>query len=358
MNVFVNDVYLPYLQCEYRTQIYFGGSSSGKSFFLAQRCVLENLKGVNYLVVRNVAKTLRESTFAEIKKAISGMGLDGKYKINETNLTITCEKNGAQIIFRGLDGGAEKLKSITPMKGVIDRAWIEEATETSRNAYLQIKKRLRGISKHGAKQIIFSFNPVLREHWIYKEFFDGWSDSQKRLINDIKSISILKTTYRDNRFLAEDDIDSLENESDPYYYNVYTLGNFGILGNVIFKNWRIEDLHEQKKSFDHIYNGLDFGYTNPTAFIRVHVDMDRKQIFVLNEMYLRGASYESIAESVKAVIGCEYITCDNEDSRGIFMLNGMGINAMAAKKGPNSVLTGIKWLQGLPRLWPRACLPR
>ena len=87
---------------------------------------------------------------------------------------------------------------------------------------------------------------------------------------------ILKTTYKDNKFLTEDDIYELEHETDEYFYNVYTLGNWGILGNVIFKNWSTADLREKIGSFDNIHNGLDFGFTNPNALIRCHVSEKSK----------------------------------------------------------------------------------
>ena len=58
MNIAMNDVYIPFLNDDTRTQIFYGGSSSGKSFFLAQRVVLDVLlKGRNYLIVRNVGQT-------------------------------------------------------------------------------------------------------------------------------------------------------------------------------------------------------------------------------------------------------------------------------------------------------------
>ena len=55
--LYVNDTYLPYLNDETRTQIFFGGSSSGKSYFLAQRVIMDVIKGRNYLIVRNVASS-------------------------------------------------------------------------------------------------------------------------------------------------------------------------------------------------------------------------------------------------------------------------------------------------------------
>ena len=265
--MYINDTYLPYLEATEYTQIFFGGSSSGKSYFLAQRTVKENVEGYNYLICRNVGNTIKKSVFNEICKAISNMQLAMFYRINRTELTITCTLNSKQILFSGLDD-EEKLKSITPINGVLEKIWIEEATEIRRSAYMQLKKRLRGrTDKH--KGIILSFNPVLKTHWIYTEFFAGCWDESKNVYKDARKL-ILKTTYKDNKFLTPDDIYELEHETDEYFFNVYTLGNWGILGNVIFKNWSTADLSSMVKSFDTINNGLDFGFTNPNALVRLH----------------------------------------------------------------------------------------
>lgn len=350
-DIYINDAYLPYLDKDKRTQIFYGGSSSGKSFFLAQRTIIDNLNGVNYLVVRNVGATLRNSTFNELKKAIYAMGVNHLYKINESGMAITCVANGKQILFSGLDN-VEKLKSITPSNGVLERIWIEEATEIKREAYMQLKKRLRGNTEH-SKSITLSFNPILKEHWIYKEFFGKWDDTKTRYEDD--TLSILKTTYKNNKYLTKDDIRSLEDETDPYFKEVYTYGNWGVLGNVVYRNWRMEDLSDRKDKFDNIYNGLDFGYTNPNAFIRIHVDLDNKKIYVLDELYERGQSYEDLAADVKKLIKDEYVFCDCEDGRAIFTLNTLGVKAIPAKKGVDSVLFGIKWLQGFEIIVDVSC---
>ncbi|MBA7557904.1 hypothetical protein ES705_50686 [subsurface metagenome] len=134
-------------------------------------------------------------------------------------MTITCV-TGYQILFRGLDD-AEKLKSIIPEKGVITDILIEEATETKRDDVKQLYKRLRGKSKV-LKRLTMAFNPIIRTHWIFKEYFKNWVEGETEYHDD--KLSILKTTYKDNRFLEQDDIDELENEQDPYYREVYTLG--------------------------------------------------------------------------------------------------------------------------------------
>lgn len=342
-DIYMNDVYIPYLEAEQDTQIFFGGSSSGKSYFLAQRVVKENLEGVNWLVARNIAKTLRYSTFNEIIKAIGNYGLLGSYSINKTDMSITCKLNGKQILFAGLED-TEKLKSITPANGILEAVWIEEATETSYAAYKQLTKRLRGISDRG-KKIILSFNPILKTHWIYREFFSYWDDTKTTYVD--QNTFILKTTYKDNKFLDPDDIRKLENEKDRYYYEVYTLGNWGVLGNVIFSNWHTEDLSSLIPTFDNIYNGLDFGFSaDPNALVRVHVDMKRKRIYVFDELYKAGMHDDELAEELSKRIGNQFVTCDCAEIKSIDDLNRRGIRAIPCIKGKDSVNFGIRFLQG------------
>ena len=126
-----NPAYIEHLSAKQRTQIFFGGSSSGKSYFIAQKAVLENMDGANYLCCRNVARTIRNSTFNEILKAIEVMGLSSFYRVHQSDMSITNTINGKQILFAGIDD-AEKLKSITPANGVLERIFIEEATEIKR----------------------------------------------------------------------------------------------------------------------------------------------------------------------------------------------------------------------------------
>ena len=199
-------------------------------------------------------------------------------------MLITCNLNGSQILFSGLDD-SEKIKSITPANGVLTDIWIEEATETSYDDFKQLEKRLRGESRH-AKRITLSFNPVYKEHWIFRQFFGNWQDGTNEYHDD--GLSILKTTYKDNRFLTYEDRRALENEQDEYYREVYSLGNWGVLGDVIFRNWRSEDLSEMKKTADKLYFGLDFGFSSdPCAVVKLHYDKANKRIYVLDEIYER-----------------------------------------------------------------------
>lgn len=333
-------------------QIFFGGSSSGKSFFLCQKIVLDNLNGVNWLICRNVASTIRKSTFNEIKKAISRMGLMKYYRIQGTDMVITNTLNGRQILFAGLDD-PEKIKSITPADDVLHRVFIEEATEVKRDAIMQLKKRLRGksdISKH----IVMAFNPILKSHFIYRDYFGGWEDD-KNIYQD-RDLFILKTTYKDNMFLTEDDKRLLEDESDPYFYNVYTLGNWGILGHVIFKNWNVENLKDRVNQFDHLFFGCDFGYSSdPNALIKVHLDMTRKKIYICDEVYQAGMNDDELVRVSKEFADYNYITCDSAEPKTIDYMVNNNVNAVGAIKGADSINRGIRWLQGFEIIVDVSC---
>jgi len=351
-----NKCYVPFLDDETYCQIFFGGSSSGKSYFLAQRTVLDILQSDhNYLVIRNVAKTIRNSCFNEISKAINFFKVGQYFSINKSDMVITCLLNDNQILFGGLDD-PEKLKSITPKKGVITDVWIEEATETEYAAIKQLEKRLRGQAE-SKKRLILSFNPILQDHWIYNEFFGQWDETQTLYKSEDGQLLIFKTTYKDNRFLTDEDIYRLENEKDEYYRNVYTLGNWGILGDVIFKNWRIEDLSNLKIMVDKFYNGLDFGWSpDPAAGVRVYYDKPRKTLYVLDELYEWGLTNDKLAEKIKNMIGQnESIVCDSAEPKSIAELNAHGVKAIAAIKGKDSIQHGIQWLQQQEIVIDRHC---
>lgn len=349
-----NEIYLKRIDDMSPLQILFGGSSSGKSVFaVGQRTVYDILRGGrNYLVCRQVAKTIKHSVYNEICKIIDQWKLGHLFKRNKSEFTITCI-NGYQILFGGLDD-VEKMKSITPEKGVITDIIVEEATETEKESIKQLEKRLRGGSEDVKKRLTLLFNPILQNHWIYQDYFASieWSDDQTEYQDE--NISILKTTYKDNKFLTKQDISRLENEKDEYYYNVYTLGKWGILGDVIFKNWKCLDLSDASHDYYlpveqriNRRNGLDFGFSSdPAALVCMHLDKMRKRLYIFDELYERGLTNQELAPMVLTMIGRDSITCDSSEPKSIQELQVAGINAMGARKGKDSVNFGVQWLQG------------
>jgi phage terminase large subunit len=356
-----NEIYIPYLGDDTRTQVFYGGSGSGKSVFLAQRCVIDLMNGGrNYLILRAIAKTIRHSVFKEIDKLIKNWNLTGLFNVNKSEMVITCS-NGYQAIFAGLDD-VEKLKSITPEKGVITDVWVEEATETRHDDIKQLNKRMRGVDAYSddpglPKRLTISFNPIVKSHWIYTEYFSGigWTDDQQVYKGD--DLLILKTWYIHNRFLTNQDIADLENEEDEYFYKVYTLGDWGVLGDVIFTNWEVADLSEQTQLFDNLRDGQDFGYaSDPAAYIKSHYDKKHRVIYVIDELYQTGLDNEALAENIKPMVGYRPLFCDSAEPKSIDELKKYGINANSGLKGPDSVRHGIQWLQKHKIVVHRSCV--
>lgn len=361
-----NTAYLPYLNDNTPTQLFFGGASSGKSFFVAERVVYDLMNGGrNYLIARKVAKYLKKSIFNEINKVIVAWDVEELFTINKTDLTITC-KNGYQALFVGLED-VNRLKSVTPARGVITDILFEEATEGTRDDLKQLTKRLRGRElgvESVAKRLILVFNPVLKGHPLYEDYFSGigWADDQTEYRDE--KLSILKTWYIHNRFLTAEDIDRLENEKDPYYRAVYTFGNWGTLGNLVFRNWLVADLNDPGSAYylpeaqrTERRPGLDFGFSNdPSASGATHYDKKRKRIYVYGELYERGLTNDRLAEKLKELHGNDYIRADNADPRSIAELRQYGLNVLPSDKGKDSVLHGIQWLQQQTIIIDKSCI--
>ena len=226
-----NNKFYPLYANQDRYLVLWGGGSSGKSRFTAQKIVARIIseKGHRFLCLRKVAKTLRESVFAELKSIIQSWGLTHLFKIPaglSGELHMGCV-NGNEILFAGLDD-VEKLKSIVGITGI----WIEEASEIDAEDFRQLDIRMRGESVN-YKQIIITFNPVSITHWLKDELVDSGRPD----------MTTHHSTYRDNRFFDQKSKEVLEGfkRTDEYYYTVYCLGGWGVLGKTIFDAQKVTE---------------------------------------------------------------------------------------------------------------------
>ncbi len=244
-----NTVFAPLLFDRHRYLVLMGGGGSGKSIF-AGRKLLERASsesGHRFLVCRKVDKSIELSCFSQLVSQARQYYSQALARVQKVPRCLQF-KNGSEIVFSGLDD-VEKLKSIAGITGI----WIEEASEITEADFNQLDIRLRDQSPY-YKQIILSFNPIHTQHWLKKRFFD-----QK----DPRALTS-RTTYRDNRFLSQDAIQTLENfrQTDSYFYRVYALGEWGVTGKSVFDGQAVEmQLEKQiqplhRGSFSYTYDGL------------------------------------------------------------------------------------------------------
>jgi phage terminase large subunit len=328
--------FVPIFTNQSRYQVAWGGAGSGKSHIVARKILYRLLKEShvkhNFLIIRKVDRTIKRSVFTLVRNIISKWGLVDEFDVNLTDKTIAYKSTGSQIMFSGLDD-VEKLKSIEGVTSI----WCEEATELTQEDFDQLDFRLRGETKC-LKQIILTLNPISEQHWIKRVFFD----------DPIDGCFTLKTTFLDNQFIDDEYKMVMENKkkTNPRYYNIYALGNWGTAEGLVFNNVETRTIRESDVAGLDFVQGLDFGYTNdPTAFNQSYIDFKNKIIYVYDGFYEKGMSNDAIADKLKSMRAHKYKTvADSSEPKSIDYIRTKQVNMVGAMKGRDSVNAGIDYL--------------
>lgn len=332
-----NDVYFPLLfDYTHREEVYYGGAGSGKSVFIGQKLIVKALnRKRKILIIRKYGTTLRDSVFQLVIDILKQWKIYDPKWVNLSTHTITLP-NESVFLFKGLDD-SEKIKSITDITDI----WCEEGTELSLDEYTQLDLRLRALVPD--LQLFISFNPISKANWVYPKWF-----SPDAIVKAADTM-ILHTTYKDNRFLPESYIRSLEAKIDtnPAYYKIYVLGEFGTFEGLVLTNWKKEsfDAFSLAETLEH-RAGIDLGWVDKTAIIDTLYDRRNNVIYVFNEFYKSGQQLSDIAQAIKDMnLHKTKLYVDAAEPRSIQYLRNNQINAVAAQKGQDSVKAGLMFLQ-------------
>lgn len=348
----MNDIYLPDLigkgyadfwntKCRYRACKGSRGSKKSKTTALNRVFRILKYPQANYLCVRRYTNTIRDSIYADTRWAIHQFGLDAYFKCVTSPLEITYLPTGQKILFRGLDDGL-KITSITVDKGVLNFVDIEEAYEISEDDFNKLDMSIRGELPEGYfKQITLIFNPWSALSWLKARFFD-YKD---------ENIFAKTTTWQCNEWLDEADrkIFELMKKQNPRRYRIEGEGEWGIAEGLIYENVEQQEFNvDEVRRTDGIKSAfnLDFGFTDPNAFVCEMVDNKNKIIYVFDEWYATGVTNQIIAKQIKAMgYGGERIICDSAEPKSIAELQEAGIKAEPSRKGRDSVNHGIQQIQ-------------
>lgn len=350
----VSSVYHQVLTWDKRINLVFGSASSGKSFTTYLYCLVWAMQGRNILICRQTLASMTDSTWADLKGHINDYDLEEFFTVKESERKIECTNgNRGIIILKGLEH-PERIKSIRGKKP-IDTVIVDEATEISESTFNQLMIRQRGQSEF-PKRIFLIFNPVHTGHWIYKRFFEAierdglWNNRYYQEEN----LQILKTTYRDNEFLSEDDKVTflMVAEKSPYHKDVYCDGNWGSLGNKIFSNYRvIEPLPIDHSDGWVIRIGSDLGWTDPSICSIIGYHKRQKKLRIYDSCGSANLLPESFTVLVQQMLSRNnlplqsLIIADSEDPRFIRQCRSCGLNIAGATKG--SVLSSYLWMMQL-----------
>lgn len=345
LNLTLNECFAEVDESTKRYIVMNGSAGSGKSVDTAMNYILRLMqdKGRNLVCIRKADITNRDSTYAELTGAIYrifGEQAERYWDIKQSPLQITCKANGNKIIFRGVNDEKqrEKLKSITFQKGKLTDVWIEEATEITQADFEIIDDRLRGELPEGQfYQIRMTFNPVNKNHWIKKQFFD-YKDADTLTHH---------STYLTNRFIDDAYKRRMERRKqvDPEGYRIYGLGEWGEIGGLILSNYIIEEFDTSQGNFDYMVNAQDFGFNHANCI--GEVAFKDGELYLCKELYVFEKDTAEIIQLADKMGFNRSLTmwCDSAEPDRIKMWRKAGYKALPVKKEPNSVKAQIDHLK-------------
>jgi phage terminase large subunit len=359
----LSDVILPVYRkaFNWKGKYYFckGGRGSGKSKHEFLRAVLGVMMypDVNILVMRKTAATLEGSCIQDVKWACRRLGVTHLWKHTVAPPRSIYVPTGQVIRYRGLDD-PEKVKSIAVETGFLCwNIWEEISEVKDFNAFLDVVNSIRGIPDDydgtAFEQIRGIFNPT-NVFWLKEFAFDRCDPDHESYDPEFaKTCMVLTTTVEDNPFVSEDYKQSLRDLKflSPKRYGPHYLGDWGELGDLIYENYEVSnfDIMDIRKAYPkgELINGLDFGYTVPTALIQCYFDQKTRQVWIYDEVYESEMTIEQLADKmIQKNIKYSRIIADSEDPRAITELYGYGFRKiLPAVKGQHSVINGIQYMQ-------------
>ena len=260
----------------------------------------------------------------DFEKIMRSTGRWVESRFNKSHLKYTFA-NGSYIEFFSAD---MESKTRGPRR---NKLYLNECNNIKFDTYHQLAIRTD-------ETIWLDFNPTNR-FWAHDE-----------LEND-EDTQWLTLTYKDNEALSDSIIKEIEKAREKakvsdYWANwwqVYGLGQLGVLEGVIFNNWKQVDRVPDDASL--IGYGMDFGYNDPTTLIAAY-KYNGKVIWD-EVIYQSGLINSEISKllGVKHVSKSALILGDCAAPQSILEIKGYGYNIKGSTKGNDSINFGIGIIQ-------------
>jgi len=101
-----------------------------------------------------------------------------------------------------------------------------------------------------------------------------------------------------------------------------------------------------------VRRGIDWGYaTDPFHYAVCHYDKTRRRLYIFHEIHQARLSNRRAAQEIQRenVLNRE-IVADSAEPKSIAEMYGYGLRVVGARKGPDSVNYGVKWLSELEEI--------
>jgi phage terminase large subunit len=321
-----------------------GGRGSTKSSFISVEIILGMMadENANAMVLRKVKDTLNDSVKEQLVWAIEVLGVAHLWDVPESKLVLTYKPTGQKILFRGADK-PKKIKSAKVKKGYFKYIWFEELDEFS--GMEEVRMINQSLMRGGTKFVVFySYNPP--------QSANNWVNAEKKLTREDRLVHHSNYLTVPEEWLGPQFIIEANHlkATKPTSYEHEYLGNVTGTGGEVFDNVEIRPIiNEEIADFWNIKRGIDYGYAiDPFSYGVMHYDRKKKRLYIYHEHYKVGLSnrdaYLHIKEENK---DNELIKADSAEPKSNHELRQYGLRVVGAKKGPDSIKYGVKFLQSL-----------
>lgn len=323
-NAFKND--------KFRYVINQGGTSSSKTFSILQLLVLICIKyNVKIDIVGLSVPHLKTGVLNDMPAVCDQFGINFYENFKESDKIFRYGKGTINFLAFDKLGKAHG--------GRRDILFLNEANHLNYNIVEQLMIRTRG-------KIFIDYNPT-NAFWVHKNILPKEPE---------KSI-LIKSTYKDNKFLEQSIIDSIESrrgDGNNNFWRVYGMGELGIAEGLVFSNFEQKDFDIE--AFENYRNGVDWGFSqDPFAYVRCAID--GKNLYVCKEIYQKGLLNKDSAPMVKKIVRDEIVRCDSAEPKSVAEFRQLGLNAISVRKGAGSVESGVKYLQAFERIYIHPTCP-
>lgn len=344
-----------------------GGRGSTKSSFISEMIplIIINNPKVHALVFRKVGNTIKNSVWAQVIWGIDAWGLRDFFTIPKTIANpIVFKPTGQQILFMGLDD-PNKVKSVKLPFGYIGITWFEELDQYAGEK--EIRKVLQSTMRGGTQFWDFrSFNPPISNlNWANQYAADAMARENTLVMHS--DYTQIPEEWLGPAFI--DEALDLKDTNPRAYEHEYLGIPVGTGGNV-FEN--VEPLYMNDdfiSGFEWIFSGIDWGwFPDPFAFVKVAVDISRRNIYIFAEYRCNKMSNKQVYDKLYSELRCygnmpmmrpdEIVTADSAEPKSISDFKSYGgYGCRPAKKGPDSIVYSMKWLQSLNHIYidPKRC---
>lgn len=357
------------LNHEHTHYVMKGGRGSTKSSFVGIAIPLLIIQNpdIHAVCFRKVGNTIQTSIFPQVIWGIHQLGLEGLFKIPKTYSTsIIYTPTNQRIMFMGLDDPM-KVKSIKLPFGYIGVTWFEELDQyVGEN---QIRTITQSTMRGGSKFWDFrTFNPPISK--------DNWANEYASKAETRENTKVIHNTYLDvpkdwlgTQFIEEaEDLKAINERAYEHEYLGIATGT----GGDVFDNVSDLDMAQlvdvvaadgtsikkipMLETFDQIYCGIDWGFAvDPFRFVKMHFDKKHLDLYIFDEYTTyrtrNETVFKTLYDELKKIKRDELVIADSAEEKSVADFKAYGAFIRPARKGPDSVRYGIKWLQGLRNIY-------